>query len=272
MVNVSMKALLEAGVHFGHQTRRWNPKMAKYIFGARKMSGGKENIHILDLQKTTKELKRAIKYVREQIEQNKKILFIGTKKQAAPVVREEALKCGAYYVVERWLGGTLTNFDTLKRSLEKYHSLKNQKENGLFEKLSKKEASRRNKELMRFDKYLEGIKDMKAVPDLVFVVDPNEESTAVLECRRLNIPIVAVCDTNCDPELIDYPIPGNDDAIRAIQLFCSLVSSTVNEGKTLAQKKDESQEGAEGELAGQDTVSPEEESGIPESDINGRNE
>lgn len=239
MANISMKALLEAGVHFGHQTRRWNPKMAKYIFGARKLTGGKETIHILDLQKTVKELKKAAKFVRDEIENGKTILFIGTKKQAAQVVKEEAIRCGAFYVVERWLGGTLTNFETLKKSLERYQSLKSMKDSGVFDKLSKKEASRKNKELLRFEKYLEGIKDMKEVPGLVFIVDPREESTAVLECKRLGIPIVAICDTNCDPELIDYPIPGNDDAIRAIHLFCSLIATAVIEGKDLAQKKKE---------------------------------
>lgn len=239
MVNVSMKALLEAGVHFGHQTKRWNPKMAKYIFGARKLTGGKEVIHIIDLQKTVKELKRAVKFVRDQISEGRTILFVGTKKQAAAVVKEEAIKCGAFYVVERWLGGTLTNFETIKKSLEKYQSLQDMKEKGIFDKLSKKEASRRNKELLRFEKYLEGIKEMKEVPGVVFIVDPHKEATAVAECRRMGIPIVAICDTNCDPEHIDYPIPGNDDAIRAIQLFCSIISSAVIEGKDIAQKKKE---------------------------------
>ncbi len=236
VTNFSMKSLLEAGVHFGHQTRRWNPKMAKYIFGARKLTGGKETIHIIDLQKTVKELKRALKFIKEQVAEGKTVLFVGTKKQAAPVVKEEAAKCGSFYVVERWLGGTLTNFETIKKSLEKYHSLHQMKIGGVFDKLSKKEASRRNKELSRFEKYLEGIKGMNELPGVVFIVDPHEEATAVAECRRLKIPTVAICDTNADPELIDYPIPGNDDAIRAIQLFCQLVSSAVIEGKEIAQK------------------------------------
>ncbi len=256
MVNISMKALLEAGVHFGHQTRRWNPKMTRYIFGARKLTGGKDAIHILDLQKTVKELKKATKFVRDELSAGKSILFIGTKKQAASVVKEEAIKCGAFYVVERWLGGTLTNFETLKKSLQKYQQLKNMKDGGIFDKLSKKEASRRNKELLRFEKYLEGIKDMDEIPGLVFIVDPHEESTAVSEARRLHIPIVAICDTNCDPELVDYPIPGNDDAIRSIQLFCSIIASSVLEGKDIAQKKKENaHESAESYLPSEEVAS-----------------
>ncbi|PKN00812.1 MAG: 30S ribosomal protein S2 [Elusimicrobia bacterium HGW-Elusimicrobia-1] len=236
VANFSMKSLLEAGVHFGHQTRRWNPKMAKYIFGARKLTGGKETIHIIDLQKTVKELKKALKFVKDSVAAGSSVLFVGTKKQAAPVVKEEAAKCQSFYVVERWLGGTLTNFETLKKSLDKFGDLHRMKTGGVLDKLSKKEASRKNKELARFEKYLDGIKEMKELPGVVFIVDPHEEATAVAECRRLGIPTVAVCDTNTDPELIDYPIPGNDDAIRAIQLFCQLVSSAVLEGRELAQK------------------------------------
>ncbi|MDI6757673.1 MAG: 30S ribosomal protein S2 [Endomicrobiia bacterium] len=236
VANFTMKSLLEAGVHFGHQTRRWNPKMAKYIFGARKLTGGKETIHIVDLQKTVKELKKALKFVKDSVAAGSTVLFVGTKKQAAPVVKEEASKCQSFYVVERWLGGTLTNFETLKKSLDRFSDIHRMKVGGVLDKLSKKEASRRNKELARFEKYLEGIKEMKELPGLVFIVDPHEEATAVAECRRLGIPTVAVCDTNTDPELIDYPIPGNDDAIRAIQLFCQLVSSAVLEGREMAQK------------------------------------
>jgi len=276
VTNFSMKSLLEAGVHFGHQTRRWNPKMSKYIFGARKLTGGKETIHIIDLQKTVKELKRALKFVKEQVAEGKTVLFVGTKKQAAPVVKEEASKCGAFYVVERWLGGTLTNFETIKKSLEKFQALHQMKAGGVFDKLSKKEASRRNKELARFEKYLEGIKGMNELPGLVFIVDPHEEATAVAECRRLKIPIVAICDTNTNPELIDYPIPGNDDAIRAIQLFCQLVSSAIIEGKEIAQKFQKlggSADTQQGETTVSSTSSDENNGGeyipqVPEEELN----
>jgi small subunit ribosomal protein S2 len=228
-----MKALLEAGVHFGHQTRRWNPKMAKYIFGTR------NKIHIVDLQKTVKELKKAYKYVRDSVAEGKTILFIGTKKQAQAPLREEATRCGAFFVNERWLGGTLTNFDTIKKSIARLRQLEKMKSDGLFDILSKKESSKREKERLRLVKFLDGIKDMKELPGLVFIVDPSEERTAVQEARKLGIPVVAICDTNCNPDEIDYPIPGNDDAIRAVKLFCSLVADAVLEGKGLLNKQEE---------------------------------
>jgi small subunit ribosomal protein S2 len=228
-----MKALLEAGVHFGHQTRRWNPKMAKYIFGTR------NKIHIVDLQKTVKELKKTYKYVRDSVAEGKTILFIGTKKQAQTPLREEATRCGAFFVNERWLGGTLTNFETIKKSIARLQQLDKMKADGLFDVLSKKEASQRTKERTRLVKFLDGIKDMKEIPGLVFIVDPSEERTAVQEARKLGVPVVAICDTNCDPDEIDYPIPGNDDAIRAVKLFCSIMADAVLEGKGLLNKQEE---------------------------------
>lgn len=231
MSNISMKALLEAGVHFGHQTRRWNPKMAKYIFGTR------NKIHIVDLQKTVKELKRSYKYVRDAVAEGNKVLFVGTKKQAQTPIRDEALRCGAFFVSERWLGGTLTNFETLKRSIGRLKELTRMKDEGVFAILSKKESSKLDKERARMEKSLEGIKDMSKLPDLIFIIDPSEETTAVAEARKLNIPIVAICDTNCDPDLITYPIPGNDDAIRAVKLFCSIMGDAVLEGKAMGEKQ-----------------------------------
>lgn len=231
MANISMKALLEAGVHFGHQTRRWNPKMAKYIFGTR------NKIHIVDLQKTVKELKKAYKFVRDSIVEGKTILFVGTKKQAQIPLKEESTRCGAYFIQERWLGGTLTNFETLKKSIARLNLLDKMKADGLFDVLSKKESSKLDKERMRLEKSLEGIKAMTSLPGLVFIVDPSEETTAVSECRKLGIPVVAICDTNCDPDVIDYPIPGNDDAIRAVKLFCTIMADAVLEGKGMLNKQ-----------------------------------
>ncbi|MDR1401173.1 MAG: 30S ribosomal protein S2 [Endomicrobium sp.] len=233
MVNVTMKALLEAGVHFGHQTRRWNPKMSKFIFGTR------NKIHIIDLQRTLKELKRNYNVVRDCISEGKKVIFVGTKKQARVSVKEEALRCGAYFVSERWLGGTLTNFETLKKSIMRYSRIENMKKDGVFKFLSKKEQSQIEKERIKLERSLEGLKNMSNLPDVMFVVDSHEEATAVSEAKKLSIPIVAICDTNCDPDLIDYPIPGNDDAIRAIKLFCSVIADAVLEGRSLAQKSED---------------------------------
>lgn len=233
MANITMKTLLEAGVHFGHQTRRWNPKMAKFIFGTR------NKIHIIDLQKTLKELKKNYKIVRDLISTGKDIIFVGTKKQALLPVREEALRCGAYFVSERWLGGTLTNFETLKKSITRYKEIEDMKENGVFKLLSKKEQSRIERERIKLEKSLEGIKNMSSLPGLMFVVDSHEETTAVLEARKLEIPVVAICDTNCDPGLVDYPIPGNDDAIRSIKLFCTAIADAVLEGKAVIGKQEE---------------------------------
>jgi small subunit ribosomal protein S2 len=230
MATISMKALLEAGVHFGHQTRRWNPKMAKYIFGSR------SNIHIIDLQKTAKELKKAYKFIRDMASQGRPILFVGTKKQAQDAIVSESQRCGAFFVSERWLGGTLTNFETIRRSIGRLNELDKMKADGLFRVMSKKEVSRLEKERLRLTKTLSGFKGMSGLPGCLFVIDPVQENTAILEARRMEIPVVAVCDTNCDPDLIDYPIPGNDDAIRSVKLFCTLVADAILEGKAEAEK------------------------------------
>ena len=230
MATISMKALLEAGVHFGHQTRRWNPKMAKYIFGSR------SNIHIIDLQKTAKELKKAYKFIRDLAANGKPVLFVGTKKQAQEAIVSEAQRCNAYYVSERWLGGTLTNFETIKKSIHRLNELEKMKNEGLFRVMSKKEVARLEKERTRLTKTLSGFKAMTDMPGCLFVIDPVQENTAVLEARRMEVPVVAVCDTNCDPDLIDYPIPGNDDAIRSVKLFCTLMADAILEGKAEAEK------------------------------------
>jgi small subunit ribosomal protein S2 len=229
MATVSMKALLEAGVHFGHQTRRWNPKMAKFIFGSR------NNIHIIDLQKTVKELKKALAYVREAAEDGKVFLFVGTKKQAREAIAQEAARCDSPFVRDRWLGGTLTNFETVRRSAKRLQEQERMKQSGVFSSLSKKEGLQREKEIKRLGKSLDGIKNMSRLPDIMFVVDPVQELTAVTEARRMEIPVVSICDTNCDPDLIDYPMPGNDDAIRSVRLFCKLVADTILEGREAAK-------------------------------------
>jgi len=224
-VNISMKAMLEAGVHFGHQTRRWNPKMGRFIFGER------NNIHIIDLQKTVKELKKAYAWIKEQTSQGKVFLFVGTKKQAQDIIRAEAERVGVPYVAEKWLGGMLTNFETIRKSLERLEELEAWERDGVFRMLPKKEVSRLSKEMLRSRRVLTGIRTLGRLPDALFVVDPAEEYMAVAEARRLKIPIVAVCDTNCDPDLIDHPIPGNDDAARAIKLFVNVIAESVLEGK-----------------------------------------
>ncbi|MEK7384598.1 MAG: 30S ribosomal protein S2 [Elusimicrobiota bacterium] len=226
MINVSMKAMLEAGVHFGHQTRRWNPKMARFIFGER------NSIHIIDLQKTVKELKKVGQWVRDQAALGKRFLFVGTKKQAQDLLRVEAERCGASYVCEKWLGGTLTNFSTLRKSVKRLDELEKWQADGIFAVLPKKEVSRLNKEMAKLKKNLSGLRVLDKLPDVMFVVDPVEEDLSVQEARKLSIPIVAVCDTDCDPDFIDHPIPGNDDAARSIKLFCGLIADAVLEGKT----------------------------------------
>lgn len=266
MMNVTMKTLLEAGVHFGHQTRRWNPKMSKFIFGKR------NKIHIIDLQKTLKELKKNYKLIRDYISEGKEIIFVGTKKQAQNSVKEEALRCGACFVSERWLGGTLTNFETLKKSIMRYSEIENMKKDGVFKFLSKKEQSQIEKERIRLEKSLEGLKKMSNLPDIMFVIDSHEETTAVLEARKLNIPIVAICDTNCDPDLVDYPIPGNDDAIRAVKLFCSTVADAVLEGKNLAKKnEDSSNESFVNEIEDKNKMEFEKDLNIHEGEVNNVN-
>lgn len=225
MINVSMKAMLEAGVHFGHQTRRWNPKMGKFIFGER------NSIHIIDLQKTVKEIKKVYQYVRDQSAAGKTFLFVGTKKQAQDILRAEAERCGSAYVCEKWLGGSLTNFTTSRRSVKRLEELEKWEADGIFSVLSKKEVSRLSKEMNKGRKTLTGIRHLDKLPDVMFIIDPVEEDLAVAEARRLKIPIVAVCDTDCDPDLIDHPIPGNDDAARSIKLFCGIIADAVVEGK-----------------------------------------
>jgi len=254
MANITMKALLEAGVHFGHQTRRWNPKMAKFIFGTR------NKIHIIDLQKTLKELKKNYKVVRDYVAEGRQIIFVGTKKQAQLPVKEEAQRCGAFFVSERWLGGTLTNFETLKKSIARFREIEKMKEEGVFKLLSKKEQSQIEKERVKLHKSLEGLKDMSKLPGVMFVIDPHEEATAVSEARKLGIPVVAVCDTNCDPDLVDHVIPGNDDAIRAVKLFCSVIADAVLEGKGVTEKKEEG-----GDAAAAVEVKPEAENNVEET-------
>ena len=224
MMNVSMKAMLEAGVHFGHQTRRWNPKMGRFIFGERNA------IHIIDLQKTVKEIKRVYAWVRDRAAEGKTFLFVGTKKQAVEILRTEAQRCGAAYVCDKWLGGTLTNFTTIRRSVKRLEEIEKWQSDGILGVMPKKDAARANKEMARLQKVLTGIRALSRLPDVMFVVDPVEEDLAVAEARRLKIPIVAVCDTDCDPDLIDHPIPGNDDAARSIKLFCGLIADAVAEG------------------------------------------
>lgn len=222
--------MLEAGVHFGHQTRRWNPKMARYIFGER------NNIHIIDLQKTVKELKKAYGYIRDRAAEGSTILMVGTKKQAQEIVKAEAQRCGAAYVTEKWLGGTLTNFETIKKSIKRLEELEKWEQEGIFNVLSKKEVSRLSKEMLRLRKLLTGIRTFTRPPDVIFLIDPVEQELAVIEARKLKIPIVAVCDTNCDPDLIDHPIPGNDDAARSIKLFCGLIADAIVEGRQAHEK------------------------------------
>ncbi len=227
---ISMKSLLEAGVHFGHQTHRWNPKMARYIYGSR------NNIHIIDLQKTVRELKKAFVYVKSVAALGKTVLFVGTKKQAQDAIVSEARRSVSSYVAERWLGGTLTNFETIRKSAKRLQELEGMKEKGVFDLLSKKERAMREKEIKRSTKSLAGIKDMLELPGCIFIIDPSNEMTTISEARRIGIPIVAVCDTNTDPDLIDYPIPGNDDAIRAIRLITGLMADAVIQGRAQAEQ------------------------------------
>ena len=225
---VTMKDLLECGVHFGHQTRRWNPKMKKYIFGVRK------NIHIIDLQKTLRYFRNTYQIVVDVAAEGKTVLFVGTKKQARATVKEAALKCNMPYVDTRWLGGMLTNFETIQKSIRKLEAIEQMEENGQMQLLTKKEALMLSRQKEKLSEYFGGIRNMKKLPDMLFVMDAAKEHIAVLEARCLNIPIVAPLDTNCDPDLITYPIPGNDDAIRSIQLFCNEMAEAINEGKALA--------------------------------------
>ena len=222
---ISMKQLLEAGVHFGHQTRRWNPKMAKYIFTER------NGIYIIDLQKTVKKVDEAYNFIRETAQNGGSILFVGTKKQAQEAMREEAVRCNQYYINERWLGGMMTNFKTIQKRVARLRQLEKMEEDGTFDVLPKKEVLGLRHEMEKLNKNLGGIKEMKKLPAALFVVDPRKEHIAVLEARKLNIPIVATVDTNCDPDEVDYVIPANDDAIRAVRLLASKMADAVLEGR-----------------------------------------
>ncbi|MDQ0217050.1 30S ribosomal protein S2 [Peribacillus cavernae] len=222
---ISMKQLLEAGVHFGHQTRRWNPKMKKYIFTER------NGIYIIDLQKTVKKVEEAYNFVKEVAANGGTILFVGTKKQAQESVKDEAIRSGMYFVNQRWLGGTLTNFETIQKRITRLKEIEKMEENGTFEVLPKKEVIQLKKELDRLEKFLGGIKDMKGLPDAIFVIDPRKERIAVAEAHKLNIPLVGIVDTNCDPDEIDVIIPANDDAIRAVKLLTGKMADAILEGK-----------------------------------------
>ena len=246
MAVVSMKQLLEAGVHFGHQTRRWNPKMAPYIFTER------NGIYIIDLQKTVKKLEEAYNFVRDLSVEGKSVLFVGTKKQAQESVKEEAVRAGAFYVNARWLGGMLTNFRTIRRRIDRLRQLRAMEEDGTFDLLPKKEVVKLNLEIEKLEKFLGGIKEMKELPGALFIVDHRKERIAVSEAKKLGIPIVAIVDTNCDPDEIDYVIPGNDDAIRAVRLISATMANAVIEGRegrmgaaAAEEKEEEAEEAAE---------------------------
>ncbi len=225
MAVVSMKQLLEAGVHFGHQTRRWNPKMATYIYTER------NGIYIIDLQKTVKKLEEAYNFIREISANGGNVLFVGTKKQAQDAIKEEAARCGGYYVNSRWLGGMLTNFKTMRSRIDRLAQLRKMEEDGTFAMLPKKEVIKHQGEIEKLEKYLGGVKEMKKIPAAMFIVDPRKERNAIAEAKKLNIPVVAIVDTNCDPDEIDYVIPGNDDAIRAIRLIAAAMASAAIEGR-----------------------------------------
>ena len=239
MAVVSMKQLLEAGVHFGHQTRRWNPKMAPYIYMER------NGIYIIDLAKTVKKLEEAYNFVRDTAAEGGTILFVGTKKQAQDAMREEASRVGMYYVNARWLGGMLTNFKTMRTRIDRLNQLKKMQEDGTFDMLPKKEVMKHLGEMAKLEKYLGGVKEMKRLPSALFIVDPRKERNAIAEARKLGIPIVAIVDTNCDPDEIDYVIPGNDDAIRAIRLIASTMASAVQEGHQGSDAQEETEEAGE---------------------------
>jgi small subunit ribosomal protein S2 len=231
MSTITMKELLEAGVHFGHQAKRWNPKMKKYIFGER------NGIYIIDLQKTLKLFKEAYDFVRSAASEGKDVLFVGTKKQAQDAITEEAKRCGMYYVSSRWLGGMLTNFATIRKSIDRLKKIEKMKEDGTYDKLTKKEVAGLEKERTKLERILSGIKTMPGLPSVLFIIDPRKEDIAVHEANKLGIPVVAVVDTNCDPDNIDYVIPGNDDAIRAIRLMASKVADAVIEGRQAIAKE-----------------------------------
>ncbi len=256
-----IKQLLEAGVHFGHQTRRWNPKMKNYIFGE------KSGIYIIDLQKTEAFLNEAREFISEMAAQGKPVLFVGTKKQAQEVIEEEAKRCGAFYVNHRWLGGLLTNFQTIKKSIRRYKEIEQMEKDGIFESLTKKEIAALTKEREKLVKNLSGVIEMDRLPGAIFVVDSKKEETAVLEAKRLGIPIVALIDTNCDPDLITHPIPGNDDAIKSIRLVSKFMADSVLDGRrrfdevkaAMKVKEAETEEAGEEETTASSVIEAEEE-------------
>ncbi|MBZ4644403.1 MAG: ribosomal protein [Deferribacteraceae bacterium] len=227
MSHISMKSLLEAGVHFGHQTKRWNPKMTKYVFGKR------NGIYIIDLQKTVQCFNQAYEFVRDMAKEGRSFLFVGTKKQAQDAIKDAAERCRSYYVNNRWLGGTLTNFETIKGRVQRMKELEEMFNSGFVNRFKKKEISNLRKEYEKLNKNLAGIRDMEEIPDIMFIIDIKREMNAVNEAKKLNIPIVAIVDTNSDPELVDFPIPGNDDAIRACQLIADRIADAINEGRQL---------------------------------------
>jgi small subunit ribosomal protein S2 len=259
---VTMKDLLECGVHFGHQTRRWNPKMKKFIFGVRK------NIYIIDLQKTLRYFRYTYNVVRDEAAKGKTMIFVGTKKQASEAVKKAAIDCGMPYVNHRWLGGMLTNYPTMKKSIRKLEIIKKMREEGQMDLLTKKEALMLSRKEVKLENYLGGIKEMKDIPDMMFVLDAVKEKIAILEARRLGITVVAPLDTNCDPDLVDFPIPGNDDAIRSIQLFCNEMAAAMNEGRaeflgdagdseTVAEVSEEEQSEVVAEAVAEETTTEE---------------
>jgi small subunit ribosomal protein S2 len=265
MAVINMKQLLESGVHFGHQTRRWNPKMKPYIFGAR------NGIHIIDLQKTVRLFKTAYEFISKIVSEGHSVLFVGTKKQARDSVMEESDRCGMFYVVNRWLGGTLTNFQTIEKSIARLKNLESMIADGSISRYTKKEALMMEKERVKLEKNLGGFKNMDGLPGAVFIVDPRREKTAIREARKLGIPVIAIADSNCDPDEIDYIIPGNDDAIRAIRLICSKMSDACIEGHDLAEEKlkietelREQQKKADQEKAEAEAASPDEQEEGPE--------
>ena len=226
MSDISLSQLLEAGVHFGHKAHRWNPKMFPYIYSE------VNNIHILDLIQSATLLKKAMKYLEVAASNNKKVLFVGTKRQATTLIAQEAKRSNSYYVNHRWLGGMLTNWSTMKERIEKLKDLEKQESEGTFDLLTKKEGALRRKELAKLRKYLDGIKSMTSLPDVVIIIDQRREITAIAECRKLGIPVVSILDTNCDPDLVDIPIPGNDDAVRSIKLILNLLTDSIIKGQT----------------------------------------
>ncbi len=265
MSQFTMKQLLEAGVHFGHQTRRWHPKMGPYLFGQR------NGIHIIDLQKTLKMANESYEFMRELAAAGGRVLFVGTKRQARDAIREEASRAGQFYVNHRWLGGTLTNFATIQQSVRKMKDLQRQKEEGVFDLLTKKEAMQLEHRLAKLERSLSGIKDMLSLPDCLFVIDIRKEELAVAEARKLGIPVVAVVDSNCDPSGVDYVIPGNDDAIRAVRLFCSKMADAMIEGLE-TWRLEHAEEGAEATAEGGEAPVAAEAEAVPVEEAGGTEE